>query len=51
MCMDILCMCISVPCVCLLIMDARKEYYIPWGLSYRWLWADMVLGRNQPWVI
>lgn len=32
-------------CVCLVPMEARRGYWIPWDWNYRWLWAVMwVLG-------
>lgn len=36
---------VCVPCVCLMLAEARRGNWIPWYWSYRWLWATMcVLG-------
>lgn len=39
------------PCVCFVLGEVGKRYWIPWNWSYRWLWVNMQALRNQTWAL
>lgn len=43
-----LCVWVSIPCVCLLPVEARRWGGIPWNGSYRPLWTTMLVLGTQP---
>lgn len=36
-------------CACLMLAEAQRGHWIPWGWSYRWLSAAMWVLGIKPW--